>query len=207
MGIRFEITRGGRSVAPRSRRARRIFASLLVVGVIGSAAGIGSYAAFTATTGNTGNSFQAGSVAIEDNDNGTALLSLANAKPGDADTKCIKIKYTGSLASTVKLFGSTSGSLPQYLTLTVTRGSGGGAYASCTGFAADPTNYIGQGNGVVYNGSLSAVPADWANGLGHGGSWATNEERTYRFVVTLQDVNAAQNLVGGASFTWEARNA
>jgi hypothetical protein len=207
MGIRIEITRGGKMLAPRSRRTRRLLASLLVLGVLGSGAGLGSYAAFTATTGNAGNSFAAGSVAIQDNDNATALLSLANAKPGDSDTKCIQVEYKGSLASTVRLYGAVSGSLANYLTLTVTRGTGGGAFPSCTGFAADGTNYIGQGNGVVYSGNLSAFPADWAAGLGHGGNWASNETRTYRFVVTLQDNNAAQSATGSAGFTWEARNA
>jgi hypothetical protein len=215
MRIRIEITRNGRPVraaSPRTRRARKLLATLFVLGLVGSATGIGSYSAFTSTTSNAGNSFAAGTVAIEDNDSGTAMLSLANSKPGDSDTSCIKIKYTGSLDANVRIYGSVTGSMSSYMTLTVTRGTQASpSFDSCSGFTADGTNYIGQGNGVIYNGNLSSFPSSYAAGIvdPYSGSpelWTTNEEHIYRFVVTLQDNNAAQGLTGGASFTWEARN-
>jgi len=186
--------------------------TMLVIGVVGLVAGVGSYAVFTATTGNTGNSFASGTVAIEDNDSNSAMLSLANAKPGDADTSCIRIEYTGSLDSTVRLYGSVSGGLADYLTLTVTRGTDSSpSFDSCANFTADATNYIGAGNGVVYSGPLSAFPASYAAGIvdptsGTPETWSENEAHSYRFVVTLEDDNAAQGLTGDASFIWEARN-
>lgn len=185
---------------------------MLVIGVAGLLAGAGSYAVFTATTGNTGNSFASGTVAIQDNDANTAMLALANAKPGDADTSCIRIEYTGSLDSTVRLYGSVSGSLASYVTLTVTRGTDSSpSFDSCANFTPDATNYIGAGNGVVYSGPLSSFPASYAAGIvdptsGSPETWSQSEAHSYRFVVTLQDDNAAQGLTGNASFTWEARN-
>ena len=214
-GYRLEISRAPRPAArprPRWSRSRRSVLTMLVIGVAGLLAGAGSYAVFTATTGNTGNSFTSGTVAIQDNDSNTAMLALANAKPGDADTSCIRIEYTGSLDSTVRLYGSVSGSLASYLTLTVTRGTDSSpSFDSCANFTADATNYIGAGNGVVYSGPLSSFPASYAAGIvdptsGSPETWSQSEAHSYRFVVTLQDNNAAQGLTGNASFTWEARN-
>jgi hypothetical protein len=212
--IRIEITTGrsGRRTSRRSSRARKILASLLVLGAIGAVAGYGSYSAYTATTGNTGNSFEAGSVSIEDNDNAGAMLSLSNAKPGDSDTSCIIVKYTGSLASNVRLYAATTGGLPQYMDVTITRGTvAPPAFDNCSNFSADATNYIGAGAGVIYNGPISGMGTNWAGGVvdplaGSPESWTTNEEHSYRFTVTLQDNNSAQTLNGTATFTWEARN-
>ena len=225
LGFEFEIeiareprarrARTPKPAAPARRkqsRSRRSVLTVLVIGVVGLMAGLGSYAVFTATTGNTGNAFASGTVAIEDNDSGTAMLALSNAKPGDADTSCIRIRYTGTLDSTVRLYGSVSGSLASYLTLTVTRGTDSSpSFDSCANFTADGTNYIGAGNGVVYSGALSSFPASYAAGLvdptsGSPETWSEDEVHSYRFVVTLQDNNAAQGLTGDASFTWEARN-
>jgi hypothetical protein len=140
------------------------------------------------------------------------MLALANAKPTDADTSCINVTYTGSLASSVRLYSTQTGTLGGYLTLTITRGTDSSpSFDSCTNFTADATNYIGQGAGVIYSGNLSGFPTTYAGGLvdplaGSPESWTTNEAHSYKFTVTLQDVNAAQGLSGTAGFTWEARN-
>jgi type II secretory pathway pseudopilin PulG len=216
MRIRLQIERGATTStnAPSARsRVRRLLASLIVLGLVGALAGYGTYSAFTATNANTGNSFASGSVAIEDNDNDVAMLALANAKPGDSDTSCIKVRYTGSLASTVRIYGTVAGTLSQYLTLTVTRGTDSSpSYDGCANFStAGEGDYIGQGAGVIWQGNLSTFPATYAAGIvdplaGSPESWTTGEEHSYRFVVTLQDTDAAQNLSGTAAFTWEARN-
>jgi hypothetical protein len=199
--------------APRPRRrGRRLALTLLLLGVIGAAGGFGVYSAFTATTTNTGNSFAAGSVAISDNDSGTAMLSLANAKPGDADSSCMLVTYDGSLPSTVRMYGSSSGGLTPYLTLTITRGTDSSpAFDSCTNFTADATNYIGAGAGIVYQGSLSSFPSTWAAGVvdpttGSPESWTTSESHSFKYTITVDDNNSAQSQTANASFTWEARN-
>lgn len=217
MRIRIQIERAGSAPVhampeARTTRRRKLLASLIAVGLIGALAGYGTYSAFTATTTNSGNSFSAGSVSIEDNDPNGAMLALSNAKPNDTDTSCIRIRYTGSLPASVRLYASTlSGSLPAHLTLVVTRGTGATAFDNCTGFNPDPVNYGNGGNGIVYNGKLGSFPTTWAAGIvdptsGTPESWSTSEEHWYRFAITLDDTNAAQNLSGSASFTWEARN-
>jgi hypothetical protein len=192
--------------------ARKILLTLLVLGVLGAVSAAATFSAFSSTTANSGNAFAAGTVLIADNDVGSAMLSLANAQPGATDTSCMLITYSGSLASTVRLYGSTAGALAPYLTLTITRGTDATpVFDDCTGFAADATNYIGSGAGVIYTGPLSGFPATYAGGIvdpipGSPETWTASEARVYRFAVTLADDNAAQGQSATASFSWEARN-
>lgn len=192
--------------------ARKLARLALVLGVLGLIAAGGTYAAFSSTTTNPDNRFDAGSVALSDNDGGTALLSLSGAVPGDSNTRCITVTYNGSLAAAVRLYGTVSGSLPSYLQLTVTRGTDPApSFASCSGFTADSSDYIGAGPGVIYSGSLASFPSSFASGIvdpapGAPATWTTSEAHTYQFTVSLNNDPAAQGLSGSASFTWEARN-
>lgn len=194
-------------------RRQKLLVTILLIGIVGAVAGSATYSAFTSTTANGGNVFSSGTVNLTDNDGGSSsLLALANAKPGDADTGCIQVSYDGTLSATVRLYASVSGSLADYLTVTVTRGTDSSpSFDSCANFTADGTNYIGQGNGVIYSGTLSAFPATYAAGLvdptsGSPESWTNPESHSYRFQISLNDTNAAQGLNGSATFTWEARN-
>ncbi len=217
MRLSIQIIHANGSVRPPRPRRRngigrgKLLAATVLCAALGLA-GFGVYSAFTATSGNTGNSFEAGSVAIQDNDSGTAMLSLANAKPGDADSSCVRVTYTGTLAANVRLYGASSGALAPYLTLTITRGTDSSpSFDSCTNFTADATNYIGAGAGVVFTGTLPTLGTNWATGIvdptsGSPESWTTGEFHSYRYTITLADNNAAQGLTGSTSFTWEARN-
>jgi hypothetical protein len=204
--------RGVRRRISRLSRPALFAAVAVVLAAVGL--GIGSWAAFRALGQNSGNTIASGTVAIGDNDGGSAKLSLSSALPGDSDTDCIKVTFTGSLASTVRLYGTTTGTgLDPYLDLKVTRGTytsdpGDG---SCTNFSADATNYIGAGAGVIYNGTLQGFADDYAGGLvdptsGSPESWATNEKHVYRVQVTLQNNSAAAGKSTTQDFTWEARN-
>src|SRR5438093_8912731 len=96
---------------------------MLTVGVLGTLAGVGTQAAFFSTTANGSDNFAAGTVYLTDNDSGAAMLSLSNATPGSSDTSCIRVRFDGSLDSTVRLYATVSGNLAQYLNLVVTRGT------------------------------------------------------------------------------------
>jgi predicted ribosomally synthesized peptide with SipW-like signal peptide len=206
--------------SPRRARSRRskLGLSALVLAGLGAAVGASTFAAFTDTTANGGNQFVAGSVDIDDNDNGTALLSLTNAQPGSSDTGCIIVTTNGSLDSNVRVYGTTTGTgLDPYVLLTVTRGTFAGAppaYDSCTGFTPDAVDYLGQGNGVIYNGTLQGFPDNWTAGVtdptaGSPETWTTGETHVYQFTVSIQntgDPNAAQGLNAQQVITWEARN-
>ena len=191
------------------------FAVAVAIAALVPAAGGATYAAFRATSSNGVNRVEAGSVKLSDNGDGSALVSLASAVPGNTASACVKVTYDGTLPAAVRLHGTTTGSgLDQYLDLKVTRGTyspSTPAYKSCTNFQADGTDYVGAGNGVVYNGTLQGYPDDYASGLvdpttGSPESWSTGEVHVYRFDVTLQQNFAAQGKDAAQTFRWEARN-
>jgi hypothetical protein len=202
---------------PADAKRRRSIGSKLALTtlsvVLFGAAFAGTFAVFSSASSNPSNAFSAGTVVLTDNDLGAAMLALAGAKPGDSDTSCIRITYSGSLPSTVRLYGTTTGTgLDTYLSLTVTRGTlPSGTFDNCTGFTADATNYIGAGVGVIYSGTLQAYGDDYAGGLidpkpATPESWTTAETHDYRFAVTVLDNDSAQGKNATQVFTWEARS-
>jgi hypothetical protein len=214
----------GRHVRPRTttspgtgdqqRPARPLRTLAVILLFVTSLSAASTFSAFTGTGNNPGNSVTAGSVALTDNDSGTAMFTMTNAKPGDTDSACIQVTSTGTLPSLVKLYGSATGTgLGAYLNLTVTRGTvSSGNFDDCTNFTADATNYAGLGAGVLSNGLLNAYPTTYAGGLTDprtasvAETWTTGEVHAYKFTLTVQDVNAAQGLNVTQAFTWEARN-
>jgi len=196
-------------------RGWRRFAIVAALALAIPAAGGVTYAAYTATTANAGNIVEAGSVKLSDNGDGSSMLSLSGAVPGNTTSACVRVTYAGTLPASVRLHGTTTGTgLDQYIDLKVTRGVYSPtepAFKSCTNFQADGTNYIGAGNGVIYNGTLQAYADDYASGLvdplpGSPESWATGEVHVYRLDVTLQNDFSAQNKDAAQAFRWEARN-
>jgi len=182
--------------------ARKVLWSVLVVAALGGLAAFGAFSAFSDTTSNPNNDFAAGTVTIGNNAT-SPLYSVSNGKPGTASTdRCIKITYSGSLPATVKLYrASLSGTLGQYLDLTVTKGSG--SQENCSDFVAGSS---------VYSSTLQSFATDWSTGLAltngsNSATWSNGDAVTYKFSAVIQDNNAAKGLnTGTHSFTWEARN-
>jgi hypothetical protein len=191
----------------RSPRAMKIAGiasipvALIVAGVL---VGGASYSAFNATTSTPTNNWSAGTVALSDNDQGVALFTATNLAPGATGTKDITVTSTGSLASTVKLYGtnaSTTNGLSSYIDLTITEGTGSGA--SFTPLASGSN---------VYTGTLAAFAStdtSYANGIT---AWAPagggTDARTFRINYTLEGAtpNTAQAGTTALGFTWEAQN-
>jgi hypothetical protein len=195
--------------------ARKLLASLLVCGLAAVAVAAATWSSFSSTTANPSNAFSAGTVAISDNDAG-ATISASSMAGGASTSGCIQVTYTGSLPAAVHQYASTTGSLAQYLNLTITRGNQSApSFPSCTGFTADSTNYVGAGAGVVYSGALSGFASTYtsfANGLvdapGSAQTWNTNSAQAYKFTISLPSgaPSAAQGLSSTATFSWEAQN-
>lgn len=195
--------------------ARKLLLSMIAVALASLAIVAATWSSFSRTTANPSNAFSAGTVNIADNDAG-ATFSLPTMSPGTTSSGCIKVTYTGSLASQVRLYGSVTGSLAQYLNVVVTRGTDSApSFPSCTGFGADATNYIGSGSGVVYSGTLSAFASSYTNyasGLvdapGSPASWTASTAHSYKFTISLPSAApaAAQGLSSTATFGWEAQN-
>jgi hypothetical protein len=189
---------------------RKVLLTLCIAGVVGAITGWATFSTFSATTVNSGNVFAAGTVVIGNNA-GSALYNVSNKKPGDSVSACIKVTYTGSLDSTVKMYSSSVGALGPYLNLTVTPGTGNVTPPSCTNFStAQSALYTGT------LGSFASTYTSFSNGLTtnppSATKWVTNDAVVYKFDLTLQDNNAANGGAGGAistgshSFTWEAQN-
>jgi hypothetical protein len=189
----------------------KLAATAAVLALCGLVASAATWSNLNSTATNPSNSFAAGTVTIGSNF-GSSVLSVTDVKPGPVATGCIQITYTGTLPATVKLYGTGGGTgLNQYLTVVATRGtfSGTPASGSCTGFTADTTNYISQGAGVVYSGTVASWPASAAAAQADPTAatpetWTTGETHAYQFQFTLANNTAAQGLTGTETFTFEA---
>ena len=193
----------------RQNRGRKLLFTVLILGAVGSLAGIGTFSAFSSTTTNPDNNFTAGTVYLTDNDANTRMYNVTNAKPGDSATGCITVTYGGTLPSTVKLYGSgVAAALGPYVNLKVEQGSVPPAtpFNDCSSFSA---------TGTLYDSAIGSFPTTYAAGISTNpgaGQWVNGDSLSYRFTVTLADDNnangqgAGQLSTGLHSYTWEARN-
>ena len=185
----------------------KILLTLAMLGVAGAFAGFGAYSAFTATTSNSGNSFASGTVNVSQHAGATTLYSGSNKSPSDSTVSCVRVTYSGTLTSHVKLYVSsvTNGTL---FNLKVERGSGLSSpdnTMNCTGFSASST---------AFNTTLDQLGTNYAGGLdgkASNGTWAQNDSVDYRFTITVNDdstPNAHTSATGTGShtFTWEANS-
>jgi hypothetical protein len=191
------------NVDTRSNRMTQVMAALLSLALVAVLVLRVSDAAFSATTENTGSQWTAGDVALTDDDSDNAMFAIANMKPGDTETQCIAVTYSGSLDAAVKLYGTlTAGDgLDDYLDVTIRRGTGG-SFGACGTFSSVET---------VYSGTLAGFVGSHSSFGSGAGSWAPtgggpDDTVTYQVEVTLQDNNAAQGKTATATFTWEAQN-
>jgi hypothetical protein len=190
------------------RDARKLLVTLVALGLTAGVTVLGAFSAFSATTASSGNAIATGTVALEDNDAGSVLYNVTNAKPGDSVEKCIRVAYTGSIASAVRIYAPDAvGTLGQYVDLTVEAGTQAApTFPDCSGFTAD--------GAPLFSGTLAGFAGthnDWASGVStlpaSASSWNLNDAVVYRIVATVQDNQNASGLsTNPHSFVWEARN-
>jgi hypothetical protein len=190
-------------------RSTRILAALIATGLVAVASGRATFAAFTLTTQNTNDSYVAGTVTLADNDAGAVMWDISNQQPtSPAAVRCIRVTYTGSLTAAVRLYTTTASSaLDPYLNIIVEKGSMpvGTVFPNCTGFVSEAT--------IAPAGTLQAFKTTrtgWTTGIPAFPSvqtvWNPGNSLVYRFTVQMQNVFAAQGLIGLVSFMWEAQN-
>lgn len=187
----------------RTGLVRKIGLTVLAVTAIVALTSAMTFSAFSATTTTGANSFQAGTVVLSGTGTAQTLFSGSAMKPGDQQQACLTVDYTGSLTATIRLYASVTGTLDQYLTTTIERGSlpsSPPANGSCSGFVKDTTN------GDLFSGKLNGLPSNWATGIADPRSiWNARDSATYRITITQDDVSAAQGQTGSAAFTVEAQ--
>jgi hypothetical protein len=163
-----------------------------------------SYSAFSATTASPTNNWSAGTVALSDDDSNTAMFNASNLKPGATGTKCIAVTSSGSLASTVKLYGTsydTTNGLAANINLKVEEGTGATA-SSCAGFTGGTTLYDGAMS------TFGTTKTSFATGVS---SWVPaggTATKAYRITYTLSSStpDSAQGGTAALGFTWESQN-
>lgn len=164
-----------------------------------------SYSAFSATTSNPTNNWTAGTVVLADDDSNTAMFNASNLKPSATAAKCIKVTSSGSLASSVKLYGTdheTTKGLSDHLNLKVEEGTGGSS-ATCDGFTAS--------GAAIFDGtakSFGTTKTAFTSGVGTWAPAAGTATRTYKITYSLA-ANTPDTAQGGTAelgFTWEAQN-
>ncbi len=192
---------------PDRRTARVGLLAALIVGLAVVAALVwqSSYSAFSSTTDNGINNWAAGTVAISDNDSNSAMFTGSPLlKPGDTASRCIEVTKVGTLAGTVKLYGSgltTTAGLSSHLDITVEQGTGAVTNGSCSNFAAS--------GATVYTGTLAGFTAtNFTNGYGDWAPAAGSATRVFRFTYTLRSTapNSTQGGTAGVSFVWEVQS-
>jgi hypothetical protein len=194
------------SATPRAARLAAWIAIPVALIASGAVVSTASYSAFSATTVNPTSNWNAGSVALSDDDSNSALFNATALKPGSTGSNCITVTSTGTLPSAVKLYGTgaaTTNALSSSINLTVEQGTGGG-FGSCTNFVAATTG------GTVFSGTLASFGSsktDYSTGVG---SWAPNGAGTQVYKITYTvPTSAPSTVMGGTAslgLTWEAQN-
>jgi hypothetical protein len=210
----------------KAKLAKPLIAMAAVLaGLIGSGALIAnaSFSAFSSTTSNAGNNWSAGTVTLTDDDTGYSMFSTsttahgeansANMKPGQSVVSCVKVTYSGNLASTVKLYATSvtdnvgvSTGMVAYLHVKVEEGTAGAFGSACTGFAGASTIWGGTNNAADL---ISAFPTTYAAGQASGlASWTNGSLRAYRFTMTVDSSapDTSQGASASATFNWQAQN-
>lgn len=196
----------------RRSRARRIalpvVAALLAALFVGFLVLSSSRAVFTSATSNSGNSVSTGTVDLVDDDSGSVMFNISGMVPGDSYTRCIRVTYQGTVAnpSAVKLYSggyTDSGTLDDYLNITVDEGTGG-VFGNCTGFTLQNT--------IEPTGTLATFGTShtsYATGAGVWDPSSTPESKTYRITLALP-VSTPDSQQGKSItaliFTWEVQS-
>lgn len=142
-------------------------------------------------------------VDLADSDAGTAMFGQETTlAPGVTSDRCIEVAFDGNVdPSPVQLYAAvTTGELAPYLDLTVELGeSAAGSFGDCATFVATDTLYSGT------LADFAAAHSSWFTGLPTWDPRADVETRTFRFVVSVQDVPVAEGKSVVFGFAWEAR--
>ena len=196
-----------------SRRARKIGTVIATpIAIVAAAALVwqSSYAAFSGTTRNSGNNWSTGSVALTDDDSGSARFQASEMVPGATETKCIAVTANASVPGVVKAYAmnpvvSASG-LQDYVKVSVKYGSGGG-FGSCDSFVPAGVS--------IPEMSLTTLAgfSDYANGAG---SWSVSpgsQTRTYEITwefdttgLSQTQLDGLQGAQTGIDFQWELQS-
>lgn len=194
----------------RARKVGTVIATPIAVVVAAALIWQSSYAAFTGTTRNSGNNWATGSVALTDDDAGSARFQASDLVPGQTETKCITLTANASVPGVVKGYTvnpvlSPTG-LQDHIIITTAYGHGGG-FGSCEGFVEEGTATDGMSitELATYN--------TYENGSGDWAVPAGKSTRTYQISwtfdpsgLTQSELNGLQGANTGIDMQWELQS-
>jgi hypothetical protein len=196
--------------SPKARKIATVIATPVAILAAALLIWQSSYAAFSGTTRNSGNNWSTGSVALTDDDAGSARFQAVGMVPGNTETRCITVTANASVPGVVKGYTvnpvlSPSG-LQDYVKISMKYGTGGG-FGSCTGFVEA---------GVIFPAtSLTSLSAynSYANGPGSWAVTAGTQTRTYQITWTFDTTGLSQaqldnlqNAQTGIDLQWELQS-
>lgn len=169
-----------------------------------------SYAAFSGTTRSSGNSWKTGSVALSDDDSGSARFQATGLTPGDTQTRCITVTANATVAGVVKGYAVNPIVSPQglenYILVTIKHGDGG-SFSSCTGFVSSGT--------LISEMPLSTLATynTYAQGMGGWTIAPGTQSRTYEVTwkfdpssLTQNQLDQLQGAQTGIDIQWELQS-
>lgn len=199
-----------RTPTPTTRRVAVALATPVAIVAAAAMVWQASYAAFSGTTRSSGNSWSTGTVALTDDDSGSARFQATGMTPGSTDTKCITVTATATIPGVVKGYAINAVTSPQHLEdhilITVNEGTGG-SFASCTGF-------VSAGN-LITDMPLSTLATynDYAHGMGGWAITAGTQSRTYQVTwkfdttgLTQSQLDQLQGAQTGIDIQWELQS-
>ena len=174
----------------------RLALGALLTLLLAAGAVVGSGADFTASLANPSNTFSSGTLSIDNSNEGAAILTASNLRPGGpSEAGVVDIENTGSLSGAFTLTRSTpsdSGSpspLSQKLNVTV---------IDCGEYSSGTAPHCGDGNDTpVYSGTLADMGTS-GHAIDTLGEYEAGDKHRYRFTVAL-DGSADDVYQGGNS--------
>lgn len=189
---RDEVTEDVNQESWLTRSTARAFAAAISSLLIATLVVNQSSEALTSEGTVAGSAVTSGTISLIDDDAGRSLFDLSDMAPGRPVVRCIEVVYDGTIVPVdLALKAETSGTLAEFLDVSIDEGTGGG-FDTCDGFSATDE---------IYDGTLAGLAAaDW---LELERIVNTGSRRSYRITFDLQDEQDALGQAASASFVWE----
>jgi Camelysin metallo-endopeptidase len=157
--------------------------------LLAAGAVVGSGASFTASSANPANTFSSGTLTMDNSEEGSAILTASNMRPGDATNGTVDIQNNGSLSGdftlsrTAPVDSGSASPISEKLNVTV---------IDCGEFVGATQPTCDAGDVTKYSGTLAAMGTTALD------SYDAGEKHRYEFRVEL-DGSAGNEYQGGSS--------
>ena len=181
---------------------RKLLLTLVVIGILGGVATIGSNAIFTSTATNNANTFSTGTIVISTSPS-SAFITFSTMVPGDVVTQALTVSNTGTASLRYAVTSATTeNTLAAQLDLTIKSG-----VTTCTtaGFGASGTVIYGAGDlGSTTGVNVIGDPTQGSQSGDRTLAASASEALCFQVSLPLASGNTYQGLTSTATFTFAA---